>query len=297
MLKYGGMVEPGEELAYEENLVTNFVEETRLNGNPVHYSRALAMQSEFYSRQGKYENALLYHELLKKVYNVDRHSALVVEAYASDRSAQNYGSSANCLYRLGRVEEALKLCDLILDDIMPRMDLKNVHNSMIMIYPLIWILKNEILPKKAALILERFVFEPFRLHFGTEGKTFSLVMFKPLKALFDILIYLEGDVDVLDETLIPYALEDDSLIISTTVDNSFANFARCGSSIGAEVCLLLSDQTNHLCIRKRLIKKGWKLAEKAMKTATTCGDHQTTYKETQPVYDKLARLVDSVGLL
>ena len=100
LLKYGGMVEAGNEKAYEHNLVTNFVEETRLNGDPVHHSRALAMQGEFYSRQGQYEDALFCHERLKRTYDVEKHSALVVEAYASDRSAQNYGVSANCLYRL-----------------------------------------------------------------------------------------------------------------------------------------------------------------------------------------------------
>mmetsp|Transcript_20356 Transcript_20356/g.23384 ORF Transcript_20356/g.23384 Transcript_20356/m.23384 type:complete len:1580 (-) Transcript_20356:160-4899(-) len=297
LLKYGGMVEPSEEKAYEEILVTNFVEETRLNGNPVHYSRALAMLGEFYSRQGQYEDALLCHERLKKIYDVDLHSARVVEAYASDRSAQNYGNCANCLYRLGRVKEALKLCDLILNSIMPRMDPKNVHNSMMMIYPVLWILKNERLPQRAASALEQFVFKPFHLHFGDGGKTFSLVMFAPLRTLFSILMYIEGDLESLDKTLIPLALEVDSLTISTTVDNSFANFARCGSSIGAEVCLLLSNYTDDNNIKKQLIEKGWKLVQIAMQTANKCGSHQTAYIETKPVHDKLALALDFVCLL
>ena len=142
MLKYGGLIEPSEEMTYEQNLVTNFVEETRLHGDPVHHSRALAMLGEFYCRHGKYEEALLCHERLKKVYNVKKHSALVVEEYASDRSAQNFGISANCLYRLGRKDEAINLTNLILSNIMPQMDVKNVHNSMVMIYPTLWIMKN-----------------------------------------------------------------------------------------------------------------------------------------------------------
>merc|ERR1712051_203146 len=101
---------------------------------------------------------------------------------------------------------------------------------MIMIYPVLWILKNENLPEKAALALEEYVFAPFQKYFGEEGKTFSLVLFKPLKALFTILMYMKVESKSFDKSLIKWALEEQSLIISSTVDNSMANFARCGSS-------------------------------------------------------------------
>ncbi len=287
-------MEPSEELTYEHNLVMNFVEETRLNGDPVHYSRSLAMLSEFYSRQGQYEDALVCHEKLKRVYNVDAHSALVVEAYASDRSAQNYGISANCLYRLGRVKEALQLSDTVLYKMMPKMDLQNVHNSMVMIYPILWILKEEKRPKEAVSALEGFVFKPFDEHFGTKGKTFSLVLFKPLKALFTILMYMQGIIKKVEDSIMSWALEKDSMVISSSVDNSFANFARCGSSVCAEVCLLLSKYTTDGDVKKQLIEKGWGLAQIAMKTAEKCGSHQTAYFQTKPVYDELQGLVNSL---
>ncbi len=292
LLKYGGMIEADEEKSYEQNLVMNYVAETKSNGDPVHYSRALAMQGEFYSRQGQYEKALDCHEKLKRVYNVKKHSALVVNFYSTDRSAQNYGNGANCLYRLGRKEEALKVCNLILDDLMPQMDLKNVHNSMIMIYPTLWILKNEKMPRRALSALEKFVFEPFDNYFGDKGKTFSLVMFKPLRVLFEILIYLEGDqIQPIDDDYYTYALKPNSLEITPVVNNSMANFARCGSSIGAEICLLLSKSTKKKTQAEKLIERGWELAQKAMEIAETCGNHQTTYYETKPVYDEIKRIV------
>jgi len=291
LLKYGGMVEPSEELTYEHNLVTNFVEQTRLNGDPVHYSRSLAMQGEFYSRQGQYEDALVCHEKLKRVYNINAHSALVVEAYASDRSAQNFGISANCYYRLGNVKAALQLTDIVLYKMMPKMDLTNVHNSVVMIYPTLWILKEEKLPRKALLALDRFVFRPFDQHFGTKGKTFSLALFQPLKALFTALMYKQGMEKKIDDSIMSWALKDDSMIIGSNVDNSFANFGRCGSSVCAEVCLLLSEYTTDGDAKKQLIDKGWALAQSAMVTAEKCGRHQTTYFQTKPTYDKLQALV------
>jgi len=291
LLKYGGMIEPGQELAYEHNLVTNFVEETRLNGDPVHYSRSLAMQGEFYSRQGQYEDAIFCHERLKRTYNVDQHSALVIENYATDRSAQNFGITANCLYRLGRVEEALDIADTVLSDMLPKMDPKNVHNSMIMMYPLLWILKNEKMAEKAVTAMEEFVFEPFRQHFGNKGKTPLLPLYKPIKALFTIAMYLEGQVEVIDESMISWALEPASPIsVSKNFDTAMANFGRCGSSIGAEICLHLSKYTKSEDTRKELMAKGWKLCQTAMETANKCGSHQTTYFETKPIYDEYVSL-------
>lgn len=279
-------------------LVSNFVEETRLHGDPVHYSRALAMLGEFYSRQGKYEDALNCHERLKRVYDVHKHSALVVEAYASDRSAQNYGNGANCLFRLSRVEESLELTSNIIENLMPHMDLKNVHNSMIMIYPLIWILKSEKQYGKALAMLERFVFEPFDLHFGKDGRTFTTDLFKPLKALFNTLMFMEGEAELVQDNLIQWALDPLPFTFSTTVDNSMASFARCGSSIGAEVCLLLSKiEEDDLKIKKMLIENGWKLAQTAMETAISCGTHQTCYFEILPVYEELKVLMENLNTM
>ncbi len=288
------MIEADQQKAYEQNLVMNYVAETKSHGDPVHYSRALAMQGEFFSRQGQYEEALKCHERLKRVYDVKKHSALVVDFYSTDRSSQNYGNGANCLFRLGRTEEALKVCDFILDNLMPQMDLKNVHNSMIMIYPTLWVLKNQNMPERALDALEKFVFKPFDIYFGDKGKTFSLVMFKPLSTLFNILIYLKEEDKPLDKNYITYALQPNSLEITKVVNNSMANFARCGTSIGAEICLLLCKEVKDETISRQLIRKGWGLAEKAMEVAQSCGEHQTTYFETKPVYDELSLLVQNL---
>jgi tetratricopeptide (TPR) repeat protein len=252
------------------------------------------MLGEFYSRQGKYEDALNCHERLKRVYDVHKHSALVVEAYASDRSAQNYGNGANCLFRLGRVEESLELTSNIVENLMPHMDLKNVHNSMIMIYPLIWILKSAKEYRKVLSMLERFVFEPFDEYFGKDGRTFTTDLFKPLKALFNTLLFMEGEAELVEDNLKQWALDPLPFTFSTTLDNSMASFARCGSSIGAEVCLLLSKIEDDLEIKKMLIENGWKLAQTAMETAQSCGIHQTCYFEITPVYEELKILMESM---
>lgn len=290
LLKLGGLVPVERVKDYEHDLVSNFVEETRIHGDPVHYSRSLAMQGEFFSRQGRYSDALYCHERLKRVYNVKKHSALVVAAYNSDRSAQNFGLTANCLYRMGRVKEALLLCDKVLNVLLPQMDLKNVHNSVIMIYPLLWIMKNEKMSKKAANAFKKFVTDPFYLHFGNDGKTATLPFFKPIKVLFTISMFLEGDLDHLDEKeLITWALEENSLRISKNLNNAMVGYGRCGASIGSEICLHLSKQTDDQGTKEKLLKKGWTLVNEAMET--DCGEHQTAFIDTKPIYDELCELI------
>ena len=289
LLKLGGLVPVEKVKDYEHDLVANFVEETRIHQDPVHYSRSLAMQGEFYCRQGRYSDALYCHERLKRVYDVKKHSALVVASYNSDRSAQNFSLSANCLYRMGRVKEALLLCDKVLDIILPQMDLKNVHNSVILIYPLLWIMKNEKMSKKAADSFEKFVTDPFYLHYGNDGKTATLPFFKPIKVLFTISMFLEGDLDQLDKELITWALEEKSLRIAKTLNNAMVGYGRCGASIGSEICLLLSKQTDDQGAREKLVKKGWNLVKEAMDT--DCGEHQTAFIDTKPIYDELYELM------
>jgi len=291
LLKYGGfaMVDPSEEKEYELVLVSNFVAETKLHGDPVHYSRALAMLGEFYGRQGQYEKALGCHEKLKGVYDVDKHSAPVCEVYASDRSAQNYGFSANYLYRLGKTDEALEVSKCILTEMLPKMDPKNVHNSMIMIYPIFWIFKEEGMSKEAAAILEKFVIKPFREHFGEDGKTFCLIIYKPLQILFELSMYEEKTIDKIDDIshMIQWFQDDKMEFPNAVVDGSMSSFGRCGTSVCAECCLLLSNHTEDEELRNELIEKAWKLAKIAMEAANNRGCHQTSYIQSKSVHDRI----------
>ena len=176
---------------------------------------------------------------------------------------------------------------------MPRMDLKNVHSSMIMLYPILWIWKNERMPKKALCTLEQYVFEPFRIYFGDEGRTPLLCLFKPLTALFSILMFIEGAVEELDKTLISWALEN-NLSFSSSIDNAMSNFGQCGSAITAEICLLLSKHTDDQDDRKRLTEKGWELAQVTMEVVIKYGTNQTSYIQSKPIHDELSQLITEI---
>ncbi len=293
LLKYGNLVDPSEQPSYEVDLVANFVNETKKHGDPVHYGRALAMQGETYHRQGKYEEAIQSHIELKRVYDVEKHHALVVASYASDRCAQNFGLSANCFMRLGRVDEALELVDYIITYLMPKMNLKNVHNSIVTIYPAIWILKDNNRAERALEIFLKFVLEPFREYFGEDGKTPFLPTFRGIETLFGIVFYMEGTADSLDERYFEWALDLSNLEWKMSIDIAIGAIARSPMSINAEICLRLSKLTDDPEKRMKLIENGMKLAKQAISGCDGSDGSSkllTTYCQIKPVYDELEKL-------
>ncbi len=77
--------------------VRHFVEETKLNGGPVHYGRASGMQAEVFGRLGKASEAVETLNVLSQV-SVEDHSADVCKYYGSGHCAQTFSLTVmSCL--------------------------------------------------------------------------------------------------------------------------------------------------------------------------------------------------------
>ena len=124
-----GAIEQDKECSYEKELCKKFVEQARLNGDPVHYGRALAMEAETLGRLGNFEQALEVVERIKSIYNIETQHAAICKAYASDRVAQSFSHSVNFNNYLGRTQAALETCSYVVEEIIPKSDPKNVHNA------------------------------------------------------------------------------------------------------------------------------------------------------------------------
>ncbi len=275
----------------ENELIANFVNETKKHDDPVHYGRALAMQGETFHRQGKYEEAIESHMELKKVYDVEKHHALVVASYASDRVGQNFGCTANCYMRLKKVDKALEVVDHIITSLIPKMDPKNVHNSIVTIYPAIWILKDNGRVEKAREIFLKYVLEPFKEYFGEDGSTPFLPAFKGIEILLTLASHMEGKVDGFDKEkeYFDWALDISNLEMKEGFDSSIGNFGRNSSSTSAEICLRLLKLTEDEEIIEKLAKNGLKVAKQAISRCdgTDGPKLMTTYLQIKPVYDEL----------
>ncbi len=285
LLKYGVHV------AFTENeLITNFVKETKHHGDPIHYGRALAMQGEMFHRQGRYEEAIKTHFELKRVYDVEELHELVVESYASDRIGQNFGCTANCYMRLDQVGKAMEIVEFIIAHLIPKMNPKNVHNSIVTIYPAIWILKDNGRADKAKEIFVKFVLKPFHEYFGEDGTTPFLPAFRGIQILLDIVLYMEGKENSFDERFYDWAQETNNLEVSKTLDFAIGNFGRNMSTTISEICLRLSKLTDDKEKREKLIHNGIRAAEVAISRCDGSDESSkilTTYLQIKPVYDEL----------
>jgi len=277
----------------EEDLIKNFVQETKMHGDPVHYGRALAMQGETYHRNGHFDNAIKSHIELKQVYDVDKHHSLVVASYASDRLGQNFGCTANCYMRLGQTGKAMEVVYTIINKLMPKMDPKNVHNSIATIYPAIWILKDNGKSDEARAIFVKYVLEPFREFYGEDGATPFKPSFRGLEALLDIVLYMEGVESDLNGSYSEWALDLHNLDVPMGLEIAIGTFGRSPMSINAEVCLRLSKLSDDPEIKARLLENGIIVAERALSGCDGSDGSSrllTTYCQIKPVYDELKKL-------
>lgn len=296
VLKYGNVVAPSEQLSYEKKLADSFVLEAKRNKDPVHYSRALAMKSETLHREEKFQEAMEVHLELKKIYDPRKHTAIISELYASDRCAQDFSFHALCCVHLNRHEEAMHHINEIIDSLLPCMDLKNVHNSMCILYPIIWVLRMNKQYTRVHDLLFKYAFEPFDQYYGKDGFTPMKPTFKGLKVLLDIDLYLEGNIDKIDDEYYTWAMDMKNLVIKDQFEASCANFGRGPMTTHAEICLKLSSLESNVQKRRILLRNASQLACRSMEVVEgkDGGDRlYSAYCEIKPIYDKLKDLTDT----
>ena len=264
-LKFG-QIDQDEECTYEQSLVARFVYETRVHGDPVHYSRTLAMQGEMYGRLGQYEKALEMHMQLAEVYNAEEHSQAICECYGSDRSAQSFCASALWHVQTGNTAKAIETCWYVINDLFPEVERRNVHNSCIMIYPLLWILKDNGHALEARDHFVSIVVEAFEEYFGDGRSTFCLPVFDPIMMVLDIVGHPEVNdfADYLD-----WAMDEDNLRFGTVINCSLGHYGRCADSISAEICLLLAERMKDCTEKRHLVRSGLDLTTEVMSLTET----------------------------
>ena len=294
LLKYGVLCEPSEMVATEIDLVDRFVKETERHGDPVHYGRALAMQGETCHRLGKFEDAIESHMKLKQIYNIDEHSARIVASYASDRCAQNYGSTAFCYVRLGENDKALEICDYIEHHIMPKMDPKNVHNSTANIMSSLWIWRANGMSARSLSAFQRHVLEPFDQYFGKDGSTPFQPLFSCITMLLTLDILLEkGELETVDESYFEWVMDMANMEGTIKMENSLGNFGRGQMSVNAELCLILSKITEDPERKMEIIANGVNLANLSLRGLDGSDGSprfETGYAMIQPVHSELTSL-------
>lgn len=102
---------------FETTLAENFVKETR--HQQYHQCRALAFQADTMRRHGKYEEAVSVIDEMKSIYDPQLHSRTLVKEYVTDHCIDMVAASSFWLHHHGRNDEALQLCDQVIDTMLP----------------------------------------------------------------------------------------------------------------------------------------------------------------------------------
>ncbi len=278
MLKMG-VIEQNEGGSYEVGLCKQFVEQARLNNDPVHYGRALAMQGETLARLGKFEEALENLETIKSIYDIETQHTAICKAYGSDRVGQAFSHSVNWNHALGRTDAALATCKYIVEEIVPKSDPKNAHNTFCLLYSVMVTMKEHDKALEARDLFIATIVAPFEEHFGSGGSTFTKPMWQPILMVLDMQGNGDKEIKNIDEYL-DWAMDDSSYALKSVIEGAMGNFSATPLAMFAEVPFYLAKRKEvDLEKRKHLIQTARTQMEKSLENAQKCIPYAKCYAE------------------
>jgi hypothetical protein len=265
--------------SYEKDLCKRFVEQARLNGDPVHYGRALAMEAETLGRLGNFEQALEVVERIKPIYNIETQHDTICKVYGSDRVAQAFSHSVNFNSALGNIQAALDTCNYIVEEVIPKSDPKNVHNSFCLLYTVFITFKENGLSLRAHEVFQKRIVAPFEEYFGQGGSTFSKPLFKPMLVMFELQAMDDIDAEKIEEYT-EWALDEDNFEKKmAALESPWAGFSASPIALHSEICFDLGKRHFDTDRRNRLIQKAITLMEQSCANTHASNAYSNRYAE------------------
>jgi tetratricopeptide (TPR) repeat protein len=296
----GGKISQDAKCHFEQNLSRKFVRETKLQGDPIHYTRALAMFCEVKARLGKYRIALESFQTLKEIYDPEEHSEGVATAYGTDRSAQAFSQSALWHLQLGEEKKALDACEYVLDDLMPLMDPKNVLNSCEMLLPIIYVYKTRGQENRMKNLFLKYVVNNHDRYFKDNSSPCAPV-FKPMIMLLSMCHDPLGFPNFDDA--VEWLVVEENGVASEFLDSIYTKLCWSMHSLVAELCLRVAkrliDQSGAISDARVLVLKGLRLSKKADKKMKNNAGFVTlpiAYALHEPVYAELKDIAVEMGI-
>jgi hypothetical protein len=276
-----------EDVMYEQGLVRMFLRETKLY-NDFHFSRALAMQAEMLARHGKFDIALQTVQDMQALYHVDEHTHQISLAYGSDRCGQCIAQSALWKYSLGQITDALDICGHVIQDLIPHMDHQNVSNYFQMLYPLIWVMKDNGRALDAMEAFDKHVVKKSLKKLDERGVTSDRPLHMPIMALLDM-IATSCTTEKLQSYIDWVSVEKNGLF-GSELNFTMGSCGRTADSITAEMCLILSHHMEDECERALFIQKGFELARDAIELTKVKEDSKgmiVANIQVMPIFEEL----------
>jgi hypothetical protein len=206
--------------------------------------------------------------------------------------------------QLGNSKAAEEACYYVFKNLMPKMAMRNVHNSALMLYPTIWVMKDLGRCMEALEIFVKYVVEAFDEYLGEGAFTFCLPVYDPVMMLLDLCENKENDECENFEDFVAWGLEEENLRFGTVINNSLGSFGRDCNSIASEICLLLAlrkefeddhDDIEKAVTRATLVMNGLVIARESM-AFTTEKKMYAAQMQVKPVLEALEELADALDI-
>jgi hypothetical protein len=282
-----GMIEDDDKRTLQRDLADRFAHEANLEA--YHFARALAMQAEIRGSLGGFTEALSIFEKMRMIYLPDVHPKLLTKTYAQDRCAQCFAYSAVWLMQLGKIREAIERCELVMTDLVPKYDKKDVLGILNVFIPIIRVLKWHGGINRARAVFEQYMPEAPEHRLGKMRRAMLLL----LSLCSDDSGASSYNVDNL-ESDIALVLELD---FPDMFDGVFTSICWSMKSFVAELCLELARRLEPCCsARYELIQKGIRcslVADERVRGQNKKVKHIVAHKSHQAVYADLFTLASS----
>jgi len=254
---------------FEMTLAENFVKETQYQ--QYHQCRALAFQADIMRRHGKYEEALSVIDEMNAIYNPQVHSKVLVKEYVSDHCCELIALSTFWLHHFDRNDEALQLCDRVIDTLLPEIEATELLTKCAVLIPICLVMANQGQTSTAQKGMDLFrthVSDPAVLA-GSKAHPL-LVVFVPVTMIILKCRSMEGGEAYADLNAdVAYMLNRNDPEWLEGASLSYADAA--WSTICAEACLCLAritSCTSQEASKSELIKEGLKCLEVSINTLT-----------------------------
>lgn len=269
LLKSGDVDAPTDQSSaeFEQDIASKFVNETQFA--LFHHCRSLAMKAEFLANDQSFESAIDIVEQIKLIYDPAIHSKTIAEEYSLDHAGNIISMSALWLYHLNRQEDALVVCDKVIDTILPEYCEKDFLNLTLLLLPIIKVLimaQGCDGAKRSRELYDKHVYKP-----GGNTKGFATPVMRPLMILLSCCIHA-SDYDNDSKGVNYDGIDDDIDWVLNGEDkiNEFGDtvmtktISWSPTNITAEACLYLSKSLGSGEEKQRaLLEEGIRLCKVA----------------------------------
>jgi len=214
-------------------LLQRFIQEAEEDGHPVHRCRALTIEATRLARLGEFTKAVDCANQIHEIYDIEQHTDDMIMVYGDDFALGTISESVQWLFLSGATKEADDQANMVIDEILPHVDVEDVDDMMRFCLPLIQVLMLVERARDADWLFKNYVINPYH---DSGQSSFWSPLFNPLAYVLELIMMEEADQydPEVVEDLEAWVLDDQSSIFDEELEKK-------GHTLMGELCFRLAS--------------------------------------------------------